>query len=98
MAMNIEPINAIKIDSLIPAAVERQESASFSTWMAREIGDLNQQIQKSETVLQDLALGKAENLHDVMLELEKTRTAFQLTLQVRNKVLESYQEIMRMQV
>jgi flagellar hook-basal body complex protein FliE len=33
-----------------------------------------------------------------MLELEKAKTAFQLTVQVRNKILEGYQEIMRMQI
>ncbi|WP_346837607.1 flagellar hook-basal body complex protein FliE [Microbulbifer sp. SAOS-129_SWC] len=96
--MSIEPINPIKLDSLIPGNVDHQASASFSSWIAAQMGDLDQQINKSEAALQDLALGKAENLHDVMLELEKSKTEFQLALQVRNKVLEGYQEIMRMQV
>ena len=96
--MAIEPISEISIESLVPSRLQQSESESFSTWFTQQLGELDGQIQKSEAALQDLALGKAENVHDVMFELEKSRTAFQLTLQVRNKVLEGYQEIMRMQV
>jgi flagellar hook-basal body complex protein FliE len=45
-----------------------------------------------------LATGESGNLHHVLLELEKAKLAFQLTVQVRNKILEGYQDIMRMQI
>lgn len=96
--MIVEPINETVIESLVPSTINRDTQTSFTQWMAAEISQLDQQIRQSDGAVQDLALGKAENLHDVMLEIEKTRTAFQLTMQVRNKVLEGYQEIMRMQV
>ncbi|WP_237057172.1 flagellar hook-basal body complex protein FliE [Microbulbifer sediminum] len=96
--MAIEPISEIRVESLVPTRLQKAEPEDFSSWIAEQLGELDGQIQRSESALQDLALGKAENIHDVMFELEKSRTAFQLTLQVRNKVLEGYQEIMRMQV
>jgi flagellar hook-basal body complex protein FliE len=51
----------------------------------------------SEKMTQDFVLGRVENLHDVMIAAEKAKTAMNLTLEVRGKVLESYKEIMRMQ-
>lgn len=45
-----------------------------------------------------LAAGEAVDLHEVMLALEKASLGLQLALQVRNKVVEAYQEIMRMQI
>jgi flagellar hook-basal body complex protein FliE len=43
-------------------------------------------------------VGNVQNLHQVMIRLEESRLAFQLTMQVRNRLLESYQDVMRMQV
>jgi len=59
-----------------------------------EVDDLEKASQK---LTQDAVLGRVENLHDVMIAAEKARTAMNLTLEVRNKALEAYKEIMRMQ-
>jgi len=45
-----------------------------------------------------LATGRTDNLHDVMIDLEKADIALQFTLQVRNKIMDAYHEIMRMQL
>jgi flagellar hook-basal body complex protein FliE len=59
---------------------------------------VNDRIVSAEEGLTRLATGQTGNLHEVMLDLEKARLAFQLALQMRNKLLEGYQEIMRMQI
>jgi flagellar hook-basal body complex protein FliE len=59
---------------------------------------VNTQLTSTDKAVQQLANGEADNLHQVMISLEQTRLAFDLLLQVRNKVLDAYQEIMRMQV
>lgn len=46
----------------------------------------------------EAALGGDVDLHDVMIASEKAGVAMQLTVQIRNKVVEAYQEVMRMQV
>jgi len=71
---------------------------NFGDWFAAELQDLNQQILTSEANLEKLATGEMTNLHEVMMSLEKAKLSFELTLQVRNKLLEGYQEIMRMQI
>ena len=43
-------------------------------------------------------VGKSKNIHETMIALNKADIAFRMTLQVRNKLVEAYQEIIRMQV
>lgn len=53
---------------------------------------------KSDQSIQGLASGENKNLHEVMIAVEKASISFQFMSQVRNKALEAYQEVMRMQV
>lgn len=49
-------------------------------------------------LVEDMVSGRVTEVHDVMIAAEEAQLAFELLLEVRNKLLESYQEIMRMQV
>ncbi|OWQ46778.1 flagellar hook-basal body complex protein FliE [Roseateles noduli] len=71
---------------------------SFSGMVTNGLQQVSAQLQASQADLQTLATGNVENLHQVMLRLEESRMSFQLMLQVRNRLLESYQDLMRMQV
>ncbi|HEY6863637.1 MAG TPA: flagellar hook-basal body complex protein FliE [Burkholderiales bacterium] len=73
-------------------------ASGFGDWLASEIAQVNDKIQSADKKVQDLALGKASNLHDVMIALEDTKLSFQLMVQIRSRVLEAYQDILRMQV
>jgi len=53
--------------------------------------DSNQQIQK-------MATGETKNIPEVMIAAEKASVAFKLMMQVRNKIIDAYQEVMKMQV
>ncbi|MGM9485057.1 flagellar hook-basal body complex protein FliE [Roseateles sp. NT4] len=70
----------------------------FANWVEQEVSSLNTQLVTAEQGIQKLATGTAENLHEVMLQLEQARLAMQVASQVRSKVLEAYQDVMRMQV
>lgn len=72
--------------------------ADFGVWLDSQLRDLNGLIQSNELQVRKLAGGEIDNLHQVMLDLEKARVSFQLAVQVRNKALEAYQEMMRMQI
>ncbi len=48
--------------------------------------------------MRNLVAGDVENLHQVMMSLEKAKLSFELVVQVRNRLLEAYQDVMRMQV
>jgi len=72
--------------------------AGFGEHIRAEFMALNDKIGSAEAALKGLATGEQQNIHHVMLTLEDARMSFQLLAQVRNKVLDAYQEIMRMQV
>jgi flagellar hook-basal body complex protein FliE len=82
---------------LAPAPVAPPAGA-FGTWFASELGQVNATLARADNDIQKLAVGEAPSLHEVMIHLEEAKLSFQLLAQVRNRLLESYQEVMRMQV
>ena len=58
---------------------------------------VDQQIQDADQKARELALGKRQDLHEVMIATQKADLSFRFLLQVRNKLLDAYQELMRMQ-
>lgn len=75
-----------------------QEKSSFSSWFVNELNAVNDRLVTSDRDAQALATGDVQSLHEVMIRMEETRQSFQLMLQVRNRLLEAYQEVMRTQV
>lgn len=71
---------------------------SFQQTLQNVVDGLNQLQAEADTSSARLAAGEAVELHEVLLAQEKASMSFQLAMQVRNKVVEAYQEIMRMQV
>lgn len=102
--MNIEAIASLGMhDEVAPAAPARAESIpaggpSFMQRVTEGMREVNTQLLASQVDLQRLATGDADNVHDIMVRLEESRIALQLMLQVRNRVLEAYQDVMRMQI
>jgi len=90
----IPPLQDITVGLEGPA----KPSADFSVWMGKQLENVNDKIIESDRQLQGLALGETNNLHQVMLSLEDSKMSFQLAVQVRNRLLEAYQDILRMQV
>lgn len=66
----------------------------FSQGMAR----VNEGLIASQVDMQRLATGDLQNLHQIMIRLEESKLSFQLMLQVRNRLLEAYQDVMKMQI
>jgi flagellar hook-basal body complex protein FliE len=62
------------------------------------IEHLNGQLLDQETSIAKLALDPTDSLHHTVIGMERTRLSFELMLAVRNKVLDAYQELMRMQI
>ena len=62
------------------------------------LGQIDSGMQRNQKAATELALGQTDNLHQVMIDAERTRLQFELAMSMRNRVLEGYQEIMRMQV
>lgn len=101
--MQIDPLalaatGAVQAGPGASSATASAAAPGFGQWFTSELQALNQQMLRAEQGVQRLATGEAANLHDVMIQLEQARLAFQLAIQVRSRVLEAYQDMMRMQL
>jgi flagellar hook-basal body complex protein FliE len=72
--------------------------SNFSTWMEGYVGALNQKLVEADQLSSRLVAGDIDNLHQIMIGLEESKLAFQLAVQVRNRILDAYQEISRIQL
>ncbi|MBI4526340.1 MAG: flagellar hook-basal body complex protein FliE [Deltaproteobacteria bacterium] len=71
---------------------------SFSTYLNDALGEANDLQQKADQSIRQLVAGGKGDLQETLVALEKADVSFRLMMQVRNKILEAYQEILRMQV
>jgi flagellar hook-basal body complex protein FliE len=85
---------------LAEAANPAQETAKgdFGTHLKQALGEVNELQQQADQAIQQLVGEGKGDLQETMVALEKADVSFRLMMQIRNKVLEAYQEIMRMQV
>lgn len=70
----------------------------FSKALGDLVGTVSDLQTKADTAIQKLASGESKGMHEVMIAMEKSSISFQFLTQVRNKAIEAYHEIMRMQV
>ena len=82
-----------------PAATGTTNRVSFSDALKASLDQVNNMQLQSEKMGQDFAMGNDNvSLSDVMIAGQKANIAFQATVQVRNKLVSAYQEMMNMQV
>lgn len=90
----IAPLREIATEGVARGAA----GSDFRPWLTQALDKVNGDLVKADAGLQQLATGQVENLHQVMISLEEARLGLQLVVQVRNRLLEAYQEVLRMQV
>jgi flagellar hook-basal body complex protein FliE len=71
---------------------------SFAETLKDAVGSVNTMQKAADVKAQELAVGKSKDIADVMITAEKADIALKLMVQVRNKIIEAYQDIMKMQV
>lgn len=96
-------VAAAQTFDLIPGLGELRTSPASNTGgafqsMLSAVNQLNNELVAGNQAVRNLALGNVENLHQSMMTLEHAKLSLQLMLQVRNGVLDAYQELMRMQI
>lgn len=86
------------VDSALGANQEKSEAGGFTAYLKNSFDEVNKTLTSADKLANDLAVGKNENLHEAMIGMEKAEASFKLLVQVRNRALEAYHEVMRMQV
>lgn len=99
------PISLPDLEKLVPAvsspSVDPGQSAgsgSFSNLLGNFVNEVSQKQSAADDTVSGLLSGKNVSLHQAMISMEEASVSFQMMVEVRNKLLDSYQELMRMQV
>lgn len=71
---------------------------SFADVMRNSMAEANKAQLQGDSAIQELQSGNAEHLHEVMLSVEKADISLRMLVQMRNKAMSAYEEIMRMQL
>lgn len=77
-------------------ASERQ--SGFIEYLDEALGKVDELQKEASSNAMQMALGDQNYLHNTMISFEKANLALQLTIEIRNKIVEAYQEIMRIQM
>lgn len=95
--MRIEGLN-LNTDLSNTKAAERENNASFGQYLKDALDSANDAQIKADEETAKLISGESEDLHQALIAAEEARIQMELVMQVRNKLMESYQEITRMQI
>lgn len=96
---DVQPIPLADLQKLAPGqAVSPATESSFDSVLGRLVRDVNAKQLDAAAASRDMMSGGKVSLHQAMIAMEEASVSFQLMVEVRNKLLESYQEIMRMQL
>lgn len=109
MAMPATPVEQAAASVSLPSAELRELNASqpgaaapatgsFSSLLDRAVTEVNAKQNAAAEALRGLQSGQNVSLHQAMIAGEEANISFQLMVETRNRLLESYQELMRMQV
>jgi flagellar hook-basal body complex protein FliE len=97
--MTIEAIGAVAdAEGLLAPVAVQAPAGGFAQWFAQEVGQVNNSVVAAQSGIEKLVTGQAHSLHEVMIHMEEAKLSFQLLAQVRTRMLEAYQEVMRTQV
>ena len=94
----VSGINTNRLEIKPKTDIENQNQVQFSDFLKNAVNDVANDVKKADELSRQLVTGDVKDLHQVMIAAEKAQLGIQLTVQVRNKVVEAYQEVMRMQV
>ncbi|NLH37699.1 MAG: flagellar hook-basal body complex protein FliE [Thermotogaceae bacterium] len=96
----IEKINGVQNLPNVNSTSNTQSTktdSDFSKILSDAIKSVNDEQKSVEQLSDDFAQGKVSNIHELVVEAEKASISLRLTVEVRNKIVDAYREIMRMQ-
>ena len=94
----VSSIGSVTGAVVAPAASNSGSGSGFQGLFEKAVAGVDNLQQTADQGIQRFLAGEGEELHSVAIATQKAELSFELFLQVRNKVVSAYQEIMRMQI
>jgi len=95
---SIQKINQITANSLNEVKGNQEVNGAAFKNIMNSLTSLQVQEKQANTLVEQYVTGEVENVHEVLLALEEFQMAVQMTTEVRNKLVDSFNEIKRMQI
>ncbi|MAT57541.1 MAG: flagellar hook-basal body complex protein FliE [Melioribacteraceae bacterium] len=95
--MKINSINGINPELQKLGEISKKQDASFGNLLGEFVKGVHQNQQESKQLTKDFVEGKDVELHEVMIAGEKAKTSLELLMEIRNKTIDMYKELTRMQ-
>jgi flagellar hook-basal body complex protein FliE len=96
------PISPAELQKLTPAQLTQPAATAEPAAFSQVLGNLVQEVSSKQAASREavggVLAGDNVSLHQAIIAMEEASVSFQLMVEVRNKLLESYQELMRMQI
>ena len=92
----VKPAAIKGLAQALPAA--GTANPSFTSFLEKAVSEVDAKMQTANIEKAKVLTGDTNNLHQAMISMQEASVAFSLMVEVRNKLVESYQEVMRMQV
>ncbi len=96
--INLNDIARQVRDSAGKEAASSKKPEEFGKVLGETLNRVNDLQVQADKAIENFVTGESKGLHEVMIAVEKSNISFQFLNQVRNKALDAYHEIMRMQV
>lgn len=97
--MKIESIGTSFISNNINSkAIEENTGKSFSDVISNAINKVNESQINADNKIEAMIKGEDVSMHEVMLSMQESQLSMQMLIEVRNKVVEAYQEINKIQL
>jgi flagellar hook-basal body complex protein FliE len=84
--------------TLVKTGQDQQSGSGFGAVLKDAMKEINQLQNNADQAISKVELENSGSIHEAMIALEKADISFRAMIQVRNKLIDAYQEVMRMQV
>ncbi|MBM3326353.1 MAG: flagellar hook-basal body complex protein FliE [Calditrichaeota bacterium] len=100
------PIDIKQLTGVLPPIIRptdtppkaQPQTAPFSDVIKNLVGEVDKLQKSAETATDRMLTGELEDVHQVIVAMEEAQVSFRLLMEVRNKMVEAYKEVIRMQV
>jgi flagellar hook-basal body complex protein FliE len=78
-------------------SVRHDPVSDFQKVLSQSLGEVNQKLTEADQSVQEMVLGK-KDIHQAMIAIEQANLSLRMVIQIRNKLVTAYEELMRMQI
>ncbi len=95
----IAPIGGLgRLAGVAPGESKIGGTTEFKDLLGNYMKEVNAVQENADKAVRDLATGKTDNIHQIVVAINEADLSFQLMMQMRNKLIDAYHEVMRMQM